>query len=125
VDFDDPDDISTDREANEASRIIDAADDGQHITASQLFTRTPEAMAESLCDRLHEVQDIHTVRAALRFAIHVSTLYDFRVIQRMLGLLDRCEDTSECANRSPSTCCDCDMHAECIEEDKRLAGGGA
>lgn len=109
MDFDDPDDIQTDREANEASQTIDPADAGLHETASSLFCRPSQAMIESLCEQVSDVQDVSRLRQALRYSIHMVTLYDYRTIQRLLGLTDRCEETVPFND----------------EEDKRIAGGGA
>lgn len=106
MDFDDPDDIQTDRED---AKVIKVTDEGRYVTASQLLSLTPQAMSESLCAQLSEVNDICTLKAALGYAIHVSNLYDFRTIQRILGLAERCEETVPFND----------------EEDKRIAGGGA
>jgi hypothetical protein len=109
MDFDDPDDISLDREANEASRIIDAADDGTGSSASRLLMRPSMPMIESLCDRIADTQDIYRLKTALRYCVHFSTLYDYDTIIRILGLPARCEETV----------------AFSTEDDKREAGGGS
>ena len=109
MDFDDPDDISLDREANEAARIIDPPDDGQISPASRLLMRPSAPMVESLCDRLADIQDVYRLKTALRYCVHFSTLYDYDTIVRLLGLPARCEETVPFS----------------VEEDKREAGGGA
>lgn len=110
MDFDDPDDIQTDREANEAARIIDPADDGKPCGASTLFVRPTQPMVESLADQISEVQDIYRLKTALRYCIHVVSLYDYNTVIRLLGLPERCEETVPPFN---------------TDEDKREAGGGA
>lgn len=109
MEFDDPDDITTDREANAASRIIDPADDGKPSAASTLMARPTQPMIESLCDQIVDVQDVYRLKTALRYCIHFATLYDYNTVKRILGLPERCEET---------------VPPFSVEEDKREAGGG-